>query len=73
MRRRVLLLVAATASLVLVAFLVPLALLVRTVAAERAVLAATADAQALTALVAVADPLPSPWRSPRSTRRPPPR
>ena len=56
MRRRVLLLVAATASLVLVAFLVPLALLVRTVAVERAVLAATADAQALTALVAVADP-----------------
>jgi signal transduction histidine kinase len=55
-RRRVLLLVTATASLVLVAFLVPLALLVRTVAAERAVLAATADAQALTALVAVADP-----------------
>ena len=56
MRRRVLLLVAATTSLVLVAFLVPLALLVRTVASERAVLAATADAQALTALVAVADP-----------------
>ena len=56
MRRRVLLLVAATTSLVLVAFLVPLALLVRTVATERAVLAATADAQALTALVAVADP-----------------
>jgi signal transduction histidine kinase len=55
-RRRVLLLVTATVSLVLVAFLVPLALLVRTVAAERAVLAATADAQALTALVAVADP-----------------
>jgi signal transduction histidine kinase len=55
-RRRVLLLVAATTSLVLVAFLVPLALLIRTVAAERAVLAATADAQALTALVAVADP-----------------
>jgi signal transduction histidine kinase len=55
-RRRVLLLVAATTSLVLVAFLVPLALLVRTVATERAVLAATADAQALTALVAVADP-----------------
>jgi signal transduction histidine kinase len=55
-RRRVLLLVAATTSLVLVAFLVPLALLVRTVAAERAVLAATADAQALTALVAVAQP-----------------
>jgi signal transduction histidine kinase len=52
----VLVLVAATTSLVLVAFLVPLALLVRTVAAERAVLAATADAQALTALVAVADP-----------------
>ena len=56
MRRRVLLLVAATTSLVLVAFLVPLALLVRTVAVERAVLAATADAQALTALVAVAEP-----------------
>ena len=41
MRRRVLLLVAATTSLVLVAFLVPLALLVRTVAAERAAVSYT--------------------------------
>ena len=55
MRRRVLVLVAATTSLVLVAFLVPLALLLRTVAAERAVQAATAEAQALGPLVATAD------------------
>lgn len=55
MRRRVLVLVAATTSLVLVAFLVPLALLLRTVAADRAVQAATTQAQALTSLVATAD------------------
>jgi signal transduction histidine kinase len=55
-RRRVFVLVAATTSLVLVAFLVPLALLLRTVAADRAVQGATLQAQALTALVATADP-----------------
>ena len=52
MRRRVLLLVAATTLLVLVAFLVPLALLVRSAAADGAVRQATAQAQALTSLVA---------------------
>ncbi len=52
MRRRVLLLVAATTLLVLVAFLVPLALLVRNAAADSAVQQATAQAQALTSLVA---------------------
>ncbi|MGH3877939.1 MAG: ATP-binding protein [Actinophytocola sp.] len=52
MRRRVLLLVAATTLLVLVAFLVPLALLVRGAAADSAVQQATAQAQALTSLVA---------------------
>lgn len=54
MRRRVLLLVAATTLLVLVAFLVPLALLVRSAAADSAVRQATAQAQALTSLVATA-------------------
>ncbi|MFC5286693.1 sensor histidine kinase [Actinokineospora guangxiensis] len=55
MRRRVLLLVGATTALVLVAFLVPLALLVKDVAADRAVQRATVEAQQLTSLVAVAD------------------
>ncbi|MCW2633274.1 MAG: histidine kinase [Pseudonocardia sp.] len=55
MRRRVLLLVGATTLLVLVAFLVPLALLLRTVAADRAVQAATVQAQALSSLVATVD------------------
>jgi signal transduction histidine kinase len=54
-RRRVLVLVAATTSLVLVAFLVPLALLLRTVAADRAVQAASTQAQAIGPLVATAD------------------
>ncbi|SEE38476.1 sensor histidine kinase [Jiangella alba] len=59
MRRRLLVLVAATTTLVLVAFLVPLALLIRDVAADRAVQAATVEAQALTSVVATAqgDPL----------------
>ncbi|HEY0453706.1 HAMP domain-containing sensor histidine kinase [Actinophytocola sp.] len=52
MRRRVLLLVAATTLLVLVAFLVPLAVLVKNVATDRAVQNATVQAQALTSLVA---------------------
>ncbi|TDV55237.1 sensor histidine kinase [Actinophytocola oryzae] len=51
MRRRVLLLVAAATTLVLVAFLVPLALLVENVAADRAVQRATVEAQELTSLV----------------------
>ncbi|OLF17959.1 HAMP domain-containing sensor histidine kinase [Actinophytocola xanthii] len=55
MRRRVLLLVAATTTLVLVAFLAPLALLVRNVAVDRAVQGATVEAQALTSLVATTD------------------
>lgn len=55
MRRRILTLVAATVLLVLVAFAVPLAVLVRTVAVELAVSTATAQAQTLTPLVATAD------------------
>jgi signal transduction histidine kinase len=51
MRRRLALLVAATTSLVLLAFLVPLALLVRTVAADRAVSVATLEAESLSSLV----------------------
>jgi signal transduction histidine kinase len=54
-RRRVLLLVAATTTLVLVAFLVPLAVLVANVAADRAVQRATVEAQELTSLVAATD------------------
>ena len=52
MRRRLALLAAATTTLVLVAFLVPLALLVRTVAADRAVNGAVQGAQSLTSIVA---------------------
>jgi len=55
MRRRLAVLVAATMSLVLIAFLVPLAILLRAVAADRAVTAATAEVQTLTSLVATAD------------------
>jgi signal transduction histidine kinase len=55
MRRRVLLLVAATTSLVLIAFLVPLALLIRDVAADRAIQLATVAAQALSSLVTTTD------------------
>ncbi|MET1074009.1 MAG: HAMP domain-containing sensor histidine kinase [Umezawaea sp.] len=55
MRRRVLLLVGATTSLVLIAFLLPLALLIQDVAADRAVQAATVRAQSLSALVATTD------------------
>jgi signal transduction histidine kinase len=51
-RRRLLVLVAATTTLVLIAFLVPLAVLLRTVAAERATQAATVEVQALSTLVA---------------------
>ena len=45
MRLRISLLVVATSSLVLVSFLVPLALVLRTLAADRAISAATAEAQ----------------------------
>jgi signal transduction histidine kinase len=55
MRIRLAVLVAATTSLVLVAFLVPLALLVRSVAADRAVSSATLRAQSLSPLVATAE------------------
>ena len=52
MRIRLVLLVVATSSLVLVAFFIPLALLLRTVAADRAVNKATVEAQSLAPLVA---------------------
>jgi signal transduction histidine kinase len=51
MRLRVILLVVATSSLVLISFLVPLALVLRTLAADRAVSAATVKAQSLAPLV----------------------
>jgi signal transduction histidine kinase len=56
MRRRLVLLVVATTSLVLAAFLVPLALLVRASAADRAVGAATVDLQAVAPLITAAGP-----------------
>ncbi|MFJ2261773.1 sensor histidine kinase [Streptomyces sp. NPDC087844] len=56
MRRRLTLLVAATMCLALLAFVVPLALLLRTVAQDRATVAAGADAQSLVSLVGTADP-----------------
>jgi signal transduction histidine kinase len=55
MRARLILLVGATSSLVLVAFLVPLAWLVRAAAADRALSAAVVDVQALAPAVATAD------------------
>ncbi len=57
MRRRLVLLVIATTSLVVVAFLVPLAVLVRSYAADRAVSAAAVDIQALAPVVAAGDPV----------------
>ncbi|MFG2349763.1 sensor histidine kinase [Streptomyces phaeochromogenes] len=56
MRRRLTLLVAATMCLALLAFVVPLALLLRTVAQDRATTTAGADAQSLVPLVGTADP-----------------
>ncbi|MEU0570625.1 HAMP domain-containing sensor histidine kinase [Nonomuraea sp. NPDC005983] len=55
MRRRLLLLVASTVSLALVAFLVPLALLTRTLAADRATADALVRAQSLVPVVASGD------------------
>jgi signal transduction histidine kinase len=54
-RQRLALLVAATTSLMLIAFLVPLALLVRTVAEDRATVRATADVQGIVSVVGTAD------------------
>jgi signal transduction histidine kinase len=51
MRLRVVLLVVATSSLVLVSFLIPLALVLRTLAADRAVSTATDQAQSMAPLV----------------------
>jgi signal transduction histidine kinase len=51
MRLRIILLVVATSSLVLVSFLVPLALVLRTLAADRAVSSATVQAQWMAPLV----------------------
>lgn len=53
MRRRLLLVALATTSLLVVAFAVPLALLVRSVAEDRAVSGVTRDAAALTPILAV--------------------
>ena len=55
MRRRLVLLVVATTSLVVVAFLIPLALLVRSSAADRAISGAAVDIQALAPVVAAGD------------------
>jgi signal transduction histidine kinase len=55
-RRRLTLLVVATTCLVLVAFLVPLAVLVRTVAADRAAVAAATSIQGLVAAAGTAPP-----------------
>ncbi|GAA3133992.1 HAMP domain-containing sensor histidine kinase [Planomonospora alba] len=55
MRRRLALLAVATASLVLIAFLVPLAVLVRALAAERATATATTWAQSVATAAALGD------------------
>lgn len=55
MRYRLVLVVTATASLVLVAFLVPLAVLVRSAAADRAINAAVTQTQALAPAIVAAD------------------
>ncbi|HET6481773.1 MAG TPA: HAMP domain-containing sensor histidine kinase [Actinoplanes sp.] len=57
MRSRLTLLVLATTSLMMIAFLVPLALLVRQVAQDRATVRATADIQGLVTAVGTADPV----------------
>jgi signal transduction histidine kinase len=55
MRTRLILLVGATSSLVVIAFLVPLAVLVRSTAADRALSSAIVEAQSLAPTVATAD------------------
>lgn len=59
MRRQLLVLVAATTSLVLVAFLVPLALLLRSEAEDRAMASATQEAQSLATFVGTTAGTPS--------------
>ncbi|MFC0627552.1 HAMP domain-containing sensor histidine kinase [Kribbella deserti] len=56
MRRQILVLVAATTTLVLVAFLVPLALVIRQVAADRAISAARQQIEPLVAITGTATP-----------------
>ncbi len=56
MRLRIICLVVATSSLVLVSFLLPLAMVLRTQAADRAISAATIQAQGITPLVATLRP-----------------
>jgi signal transduction histidine kinase len=56
MRLRIVALVVATSSLVLVSFLVPLALVLRTLAADRATSTATVEAQSMAPLVTTLDP-----------------
>ncbi len=55
MRSRLALLVLATTSLMMIAFLIPLALLVRQVAEDRATVRATADVQGIVTVVGTAD------------------
>jgi signal transduction histidine kinase len=55
-RRQVVLLVAATTLLVLLSFLVPLTVLLRTLASDRAMADASREAQGIAALVAVTEP-----------------
>jgi hypothetical protein len=52
MRLRIIFLVVATSSLILVSFLLPLAIVLRTQAADRAISTATIQAQGMTPLVA---------------------
>lgn len=75
MRRQLAVLVASTTSVIVIAFLIPLALLVRELAEDRAVAAATQEAQNASLLVGVLGPGPdleravglvnqqSPWRT----------
>lgn len=67
MRRRLALMAVATTSMVLIAFLVPLAFLVRAIAADRAINAATSQAQSLGPLLAVADDRPAMTRTAASS------
>src|SRR5665647_3639925 len=58
MRRRITLLVAATTSAVILAFLIPLGLLVRTLAEDRAVAGASQEAQQVATLAAGVSDIP---------------
>jgi glucose/arabinose dehydrogenase len=52
MRRRLALLVSATTALLLIAFVIPLAILVRVLVSDRAIASATSEAQQISAIVA---------------------